>query len=256
MYTIFWFAYFWLYLIAVWPLLLWAQHLRGRGETSRHDAVTFSVIHNWARHLLKAAGAKITVLGLENLPANDVAAVYVSNHQGYFDIPLVLGYLGGAKGLVAKKEIKKLPLIRSWMLELGCVFIDRDNPRASVTALNVAAQRVQAGYPMIVFPEGTRSKDGNMAEFKAGAFKIAQKNSVPVVPFFIEGTGFLLERNGYRIKPASITIKVLPMIDTSGYVREDWKALPALAEAHIRTALDQHRSQCSLKEECSHETNN
>lgn len=248
MHTIVWFAYFWLYLIAVYPLLLWTQHLRHKGETQRHDALAFAVIHNWARRLLKAAGATITVQGLENLPADDVAAVYVGNHQGYFDIPLVLGYLGSAKGLVAKKEIQKLPLIRNWMLELGCVFIDRENLRASMNALNQAADRVQAGYPMVVFPEGTRSKTGDMAEFKAGAFKIAQKNNAPVVPFFIEGTACLMERNGYRIKPASVTINVLPMIDTAGYTREDWKALPALAESHVRQALDRHRAQSALKE--------
>ena len=248
MHTILWFAYFWFYLFMVYPLLLWAQHLRLKGKIQRHDAITFAVIHNWARRLLKAAGANVTVRGLENLPPDDVAAVYVGNHQGYFDIPLVLGYLGGAKGLVAKKEIQKLPLIRSWMIELGCVFIDRDNPRASMNALNKAAEHVQAGYPMVVFPEGTRSKTGDMGEFKAGAFKVAQKNSVPVIPFFIEGTGHLLERNGFRIKPAAITLTVLPMIDTIGYTREDWKALPALAENHVRQALNQHRTQSVKKE--------
>lgn len=248
MHTFVWFAYFWLYLIMVYPLLLWTQHLRRKGEIWRHDAIVFSVIHKWARRLLKAAGAKITVQGLENLPPDDIAAVYVGNHQGYFDIPLVLGYLGGAKGLVAKKEIQKMPLIRSWMLELGCVFIDRDNPRASMNALNEAGQRVQNGYPMVVFPEGTRSKTGDMADFKAGAFKIAHKNNAPVVPFFIEGTGHLLERNGYRIKPATVTITVLPMIDTDGYAREDWKALPALAQDRVRQALEQHRAQSALKE--------
>lgn len=248
MHTVLWFTYFWLYLIAVYPLLLTARRLRKKGATARHDALTFSVIHSWARRLLKAAGAQVTVQGLENLPADDVAAVYVGNHQGYFDIPLVLGYLGGAKGLVAKKEIQKLPLVRSWMLELGCVFIDRDNPRASVTALNQAAERVQNGYPMVVFPEGTRSKTGEMAEFKAGAFKIAQKNNAPVVPFFIEGTGHLLERNGFRIRPAAVTITVLPPIDTAGYTREDWKALPALSEVRVRDALTRHRTQSALEE--------
>ncbi|MFV0497884.1 MAG: lysophospholipid acyltransferase family protein [Candidatus Fimivivens sp.] len=241
MHTFLWFAYFWLYLIIVCPLLLRVQHLRRNGKRQQHDGLVFSVIHKWARRLLKAAGAKITVQGLENLPSDDVAAVYVGNHQGYFDIPLVLGYLGGVKGLVAKKEIQKLPLIRSWMLELGCVFIDRDNPRASINALNEAGQHVHNGYPMVVFPEGTRSKNGDMADFKAGAFKIAQKNNAPIVPFFIEGTGHLLERNGYRIKPAPVTITILPMINTSGYTREDWKALPALAQDRVCQALAQHR---------------
>lgn len=241
LHTLLWFLYFWIYLIAVLPLLFYVRHLRKKGDIKRHDEITFAVIHNWARRLLKAAGAKITVIGAENLPCDTAAAVYVSNHQGYFDIPLVLGYLGGAKGLVAKKEIKKIPLIRSWMEELGCVFIDRENPRASMTALNEATAHVAKGYPMIVFPEGTRSKTGEMADFKAGAFRIAQKNFVPVVPFFIEGTGLLMERNGYRIRPASVTVKILPIISTEGYTRDDWKALPSLSEEKVRCALTEFR---------------
>jgi len=241
--TIIWFAYFWLYLIAALPLLFYVRWQKEKGNIARHDEVTRSVVHNWSRRLLKLAGAKITVTGEQNLPDNALPAVYVANHQGYFDIPMVLGYLGGAKALVAKKEIKKLPLIRSWMEELGCVFIDRENPRASMTALNDAAALVAQGYPIVVFPEGTRSKTGEMADFKAGAFRIAQKNSAPVVPFFIDKTDFLLERNHWRIKGGDVAIGILPMIDTSEYAREDWKALPQLAENMVREALESYRAE-------------
>lgn len=249
LHTVLWFTYFWLYLLAALPMLFYVRHLKANGDIKRHDEITFSVVRNWSRRLLKAAGAKVTVMGEENLPADNTVAVYVANHQGYFDIPLVLGFLGGAKGLVAKKEIKKIPFIRSWMEELGCVFIDRENPRASMTALNEASAHVAEGYPMVVFPEGTRSKTGEVGEFKAGAFRIAQKNSVPVVPFFIEGTGFLLERNGWRIHGGDIAIRILPAIDTSNYARDDWKALPALCEDMIKTALNDFRAQKGIEGE-------
>lgn len=241
LHTIIWFAYFWLYLLAALPALIYVRHLKSKGDIKRHDELTRLIIHNWSRRLLKAAGAEVTVFGEQNLPSDTLPAVYVANHQGYFDIPMVLGYLGGAKALVAKKEIKKIPLIRSWMEELGCVFIDRENPRASMAALNEAAALVAAGYPVVVFPEGTRSKTGEMADFKAGAFRIAQKNHVPVVPFFIDGTAELLERNHWKIKGGRVAIGIMPTIDTAQYTREDWKALPALSEGIVRDALEKYR---------------
>lgn len=223
-------------------MLFYVRYLKRKGDIQKHDEITRSVIHNWSRRLLKAAGAKVAVIGEQNLPNDNLPAVYVANHQGYFDIPMVLGYLGGAKALIAKKEIKKIPLIRSWMEELGCVFIDRENPRASMSALNEAAALVAKGYPIVVFPEGTRSKTGEMADFKAGAFRVAQKNSVPVVPFFIDKTDFLLERNHWRIKGGNVAIGILPMIDTAEYTREDWKALPQLSENMVRAALENYRA--------------
>lgn len=234
--TILWFLYFWLYLIVLWPIHLYTMHLRRKGELAKHDRITRSVVGKWARRLIHLAGARVTVEGLENLPEGP--AVYVANHLGYFDIPLVLGYLGGdTKPLVAKKEIKKIPLIRGWMEELHCVFIDRENLRAAVAALGEAAEWVAQGYSMVIFPEGTRSKTGEMGEFKGGAFKIAQKNKVPVVPCCICGTENLMERNGYWIRPAKIALKVLPAIETENYTREEWRTLPALAEQKVREGL-------------------
>lgn len=234
--TILWFIYFWLYLIVIFPIFVYTRYLGRKGEREKHDRLTRKVVGNWARRLIRLAGAQVTVEGLENLPEGP--AVYVANHLGYFDIPLMLGYLGNdTKPLVAKKEIKKIPLIRGWMEQLHCVFIDRENPRASVAALGEAADWVSQGYSMVIFPEGTRSKTSELGEFKGGAFKIAQKNKVAVVPCCISGTENLMERNGYWIRPAKIALKVLPAIETEGYAREDWRALPALAEQKVREGL-------------------
>ena len=233
--TILWFLYFWLYLLAVEPWLWKVRALKRQGRTEEHDILAGRIIHNWARRLLAAAGARVTVEGLENLPEG--TAVFVSNHQSYFDIPLALGYLGDPKGLVSKKEIDRIPFIRQWMRELGCVFLDRENLRASVSALGDASDRVAAGYSMVVFPEGTRSETGEVGDFKAGAFKIAQKNKVPVVPFVLEGSSRLMGKHSLWIHPASVTVKILEPIDTSCYSREEWRALPALAERRVKDGL-------------------
>ena len=94
-----------------------------------------------------------------------------------------------------------------------------------------------AGYSMVVFPEGTRTETGEVGEFKAGAFKIAQKNKVPVVPFVLEGSSRLMGKHSLWIHPASVTVKILEPIDTSGYGKEEWRALPALAGQRVKDGL-------------------
>lgn len=218
--------------------------LKKRGDTAGADAIVFDVAQRWARFTLRAAGARVETQGLENLPADDMPAVYVGNHQGYFDIMLVLGYLGGAKALLSKKSIGKVPIARGWMERFRCVFVNREDPRGAAAAFREAAGNVEAGYPIIIFPEGTRSRDGKVAQFKAGAFRIAQKSHVPVVPFCIDGTGLFFERNGKRINPkVTLRLRVLPAVDTSAYTRDDWKALPALCEEQVRAALDEMRAE-------------
>jgi 1-acyl-sn-glycerol-3-phosphate acyltransferase len=109
-------------------------------------------------------------------------------------------------------------------------------------AFREAAQNVEDGYSMIIFPEGTRSRDNEVHEFKAGAFKIAQRSHATVVPFCIDGTDSFFERNGHRINPkATLRLKILPPLDTSAYTRDDWKALPALCETQVRDSLGEMR---------------
>ena len=84
--------------------------------------------------------------------------VFVANHQGYFDIPLMLTQLDKPNPLVAKKEIQKIPMIRGWMEQLHCVFLDRDDPRQSMECLRQAQELLGQGYSVVIFPEGTRKR--------------------------------------------------------------------------------------------------
>lgn len=117
--TIIWFLYFWLYLIVVLPEYWRVCRMEKRGETERHDRLVRKHVQNWAGRLLRLAGAEITTTGRENIPEGPV--VFVANHQGYFDIPLMLTQLDKPNPIVAKKEIMKLPMIRGWMEQLRCV---------------------------------------------------------------------------------------------------------------------------------------
>lgn len=233
--TIIWFIYFWLYLVAVTPLAYRVKRLRLAGETAAHDGLVARVVSRWASSLLRLAGATVTVEGLEQIP--DEPVVFVCNHQGNFDIPVMLTSLGRSVGLVAKKEMESVPLVNGWMKELCCVFLDRENPRAAVSALNAAAAFVREGRSMVIFPEGTRSPDGEIGEYKGGAFKIAQKNGVKIVPMVIDGTRNLMKKNSLWIHPAAVTLRILPPLETEGFSKEDWRALPATCEAITREAL-------------------
>ncbi len=222
--TIIWFIYFWGYLLFALPKMKKAQRLAAAGELDARDALVEPKIRAWARSLLRLAGVKVEITGLEHIPEGPV--VFVPNHQSYFDIPVLLAWLDRPYPLVSKVEVKKIPLIRQWMELLGCVFIDRDNARQSVAALGEAARTmVERGRSLIIFPEGTRSRGERLGEFKNGGFRAALKAGVPVVPVVIDGTYRAMEANHMWIKPASVRVRVLEAIPTAGMSREESKEI-------------------------------
>ena len=234
--TIIWFIYFWCKLLLLWPEMKRAQRAEAAGDAATRDAILQKEVVGWCSRLLRLAGATVEVVGLENIPQEPV--VFVANHQGYFDIPLLLTSLDKPHGMVAKEAIGKLPIICDWMRLLGCVFIDRSNARQSVAALGEAAQRLtQDKRSFIIFPEGTRSKGGPVGEFKSGGFKIAFKAGVPVLPVCIDGSWQLMEKNHNWIRPASVRITILPLIPTQGLSRDEMKAIVPTVEQQIAACL-------------------
>ncbi len=222
--TIIWFIYFWGYLLLALPKMKKAQRLEAAGDLDARDALVEPKIQSWARSLLRLAGVTVEVSGLERIPQGPV--VFVPNHQSYFDIPVLLAWLEKPHPLVSKVEVKKIPLIRQWMELLGCIFIDRDNARQSVSALGEAAKTmVERQRSLIIFPEGTRSRGEQLGEFKSGGFRAALKAGVPVVPVVIDGTYRAMEANHMWIKPASVKVQVLEPIPTRGMTREESKQI-------------------------------
>lgn len=230
--TIIWFIYFALSLILVSPFEWWAFHLKKNGRREEMQRLVFRCVNIWATSLLKLAGVKITVEGKENIPKDGVC-VFVSNHQGNFDIPVLLTSLDKPNGIVAKKEIEKLPFVKGWMYLLDCVFIDRENPRKAMSTINEAISLVKSGRSMVIFPEGTRSKGGPVAPFKGGAFRICEKSGAPVVPVCINGTYKVMEANNNWLKPADVKIKILPAIETKDMERAQLKELSDIVREEI-----------------------
>lgn len=236
--TIALFIYLFGYMIVHYGVLLKAERALAAGDTAAVERTVNEHIPRWCRGILKITGVTLTVEGAENIPQG-TPCVFVGNHRSYFDIPLLLVALDSPHGLLAKEELRKLPLINRWMKLLGCVFVERDDVRASVRALNAASAIVGSGKSFTIFPEGTRYKgeEGGVGEFKAGAFRIATKAGAPIVPVAITGARALFEGHGNIATPGRVNIKILPPIQTQGMARAEQKQLPDAARQTILAEL-------------------
>ena len=239
--TVFWLLYEVFYLIATIPQMLRCRKLYNKGDIGTVRAMAKIKVKNWAQSMLRAAGVTVEVHGLENL--NGKPAIFVPNHQSDWDIPVVLGYLDEAHGIVAKDSIAKIPCIKSWMDFVGCIFIDRSDARKALRTINEAGSRIPEGESIIIFPEGTRSKGEEIGEFKSGAFKTAFKHNAPIVPVSIDGTYKIMEANGGKwIKPGHVILTILPPIETEGMDKAQQKALPDQVKTMILKARQESRT--------------
>ncbi len=186
----------------------------------------------WARLLLKAAGTEVHVKGEENMPEG--AVLLVSNHEGNFDIPVLLGSLQKPFGFISKMEVKKIPIVSRWMEVMNCVFMDRKDRRQSIKAIREGIKIVKEGHSIVVFPEGTRSKGGPVGDFKAGSLRLAVDAEAPIVPIAIKGTSDLMEKNNNWIKSGKVVVSVLPAITHDQYKDMETKQLNAMLEEIIK----------------------
>jgi len=223
-------------MIATLPNLLDAKRKKKSMHPNEFAKFAFGYVHEYAVGQLKASGANVQLIGEENIP-NDRAVLFVSNHQGLFDIAMYLAVIPTAKGAIAKEEIKKIPILRTWMKYINCVFMDRKDMRKSAKAILEGVEILKSGYSLVIFPEGTRSRNATMADFKAGSFKLATKAKVPVVPITMDGTYKLMEANGGHIRSADVRVVIHPLIETDGLSREEELQLPERVKGVISSAL-------------------
>jgi len=209
--TIYWFISFWIHLLG---MLRFVPKVNRFSEDQREEKRRFvhGIAQGWALGCVKRTGSQVKVFGLDHVPT-DRPVLFVGNHQGNFDIPIALAYLPKTLGFISKVEIQKLPLVNRWMERLECVFLDRNDLRQSLKAMNKAAEILKSGQSMVIFPEGTRSKGPQMGEFKPGSLKIAVKAGVPIVPFTVNGSYRMMESNGNRIRPAEVSLIISPPIE-------------------------------------------
>ncbi|OOM76936.1 lysophospholipid acyltransferase family protein [Clostridium sp. BL-8] len=208
------------------------KSLTNKGDLQKRKEYIHKVTHSWGKFVIRVSGAKVNVIGSENLP-KDKTVLFVSNHQSNFDIPLLLSTIDIPKGFIAKKELESWPFISTWMKYINCIFMDRNNLRKSAEAIVDGIKLLKSGYSMVIFPEGTRSKGKPVNEFKGGSFKLATKSKCPIVPLTINGTYKLLEANNNKIKGAEIELVIHPPIETSSLSKEELENLPEYVHSII-----------------------
>jgi len=181
----------------------------------------YRLVQVWAKSIILFAGCKTTAAGRENIPKKS-GVCFVSNHSGYFDILMMLSYCGRPFGFVAKKEFSYVPLFNLWVYLLGGLFIDRKNVRKAVRTIEKGVKRIKAGEGMIIFPEGTRSKSGEMLPFHVGSLKLATKSEEVIVPVVIDGSYKVYEENK-RVTRTDVKISFLEPIVTANLPSEERK---------------------------------
>lgn len=222
-----------LLLASLYIPLFW--YLTLRGKLRRKEELAWGFTHWWGKVVLRATGSTVKIIGTENIPQGSV--VVMSNHQSYFDVMLMLGYIDKPIAFIAKKELKKYPLISHWMGYVGCIFLDRKDVRQAVKVFQQAVDRVKSGWSMVIFPEGTRSGSATMGEFKRGSMKLPIRAGVPIVPVSINRTYKVYEGNGKWIGSAEITMVISPAIPTNGLSDSDSGKLADMVKESIVTGL-------------------
>ena len=195
------------FLIFAYPLLIMQNSLGKKDPKARGEEST-RIVRFMFRFFLKVAGVKVTVKGAENIPT-DKAVLYVGNHRSYFDILVGYTTTPGLVGFIAKKEMRKFPILNRWMDNVNCLFLDRKDIKAGLKTILEGIEYVKNGISMWIFPEGTRARgkdELDMLPFKEGSLKIAEKSGCPVIPVAMVRTADIFEKHTPRVLPAEVTI--------------------------------------------------
>ena len=174
----------------------------------------------WANSILWVAGIKVQARGIENLDPNK-PFVFMCNHQSNFDILVLFSALPAQFRWIAKAELFKIPLFGQSMRGAGYISIERKDRKKAIQSLKQAAERIKTGTSVMIFPEGTRSPDGNIGEFKKGGFVLAYDAGVPVIPIVLNGTWSIMSKDSLRIKPGKVILSVLPSVNIEDYPKAE-----------------------------------
>ena len=186
----------------------------------------------WGRLILLTTGVRVQVRGA--LPPTGTSYVVASNHQSIYDIPVIFGALPFQLRIIAKASLGNFPFL-GWHLRLaGHLLVDRENPGASV--FKKMQRMIGQDASLIIFPEGTRSRDGRVARFKGGVFLLAIESGLPILPISIGGSRHIMLKGRLMTCPGDVTLTVHEPVSTAGLSREDARALAARVQSIVAGA--------------------
>lgn len=225
-----------LYLIVGIPILF-IEWIIGKFNKYAADISSLRLIQWVFRVILFICGAKLTVIGEENVP-KDEPVLYICNHRSYFDIIITYARCPRLTGYISKDTLGKIPLLNIWMKRLYCLFLDRKDIKQGLKTILTGIDNVKHGISMCIFPEGTRNVSDNLLlPFKAGSFKIAEKTGCPIVPIAITGSADILENHFPKIKPAHVVVQYGKPVRLQELSKEEQKHLAPYMQQKVEAML-------------------
>lgn len=225
-----------LYLFLTIPVMLFFKCTNEKHK-ERNDRIASNMVRWIFKVLMAVTGSTITVTGKEHIP--DEPVLYVGNHRSFFDVVSGYASIDGRCGFIAKKELKRIPLLSIWMELISCLFLDRENVKEGLKTILAAIDLVKNGTSVWIFPEGTRSRTDEMLEFKEGSMKIAEKSGCAIIPVAFKGTDDVFEKHMPFIRPSHIRICFGEPIYPKQLSREEKKFLGAGVRSKIQDMLDE-----------------
>jgi len=197
----------------------------------------------WARQLLWINGAEWSAEGWERVPEEirngTMSAIFMSNHESHLDPPLLMGAIPVMAVFIAKKEIRNMPFVGWLTRAAGIIFIDRGNSEKAAKSISEAAEQIRQGKNVVIFPEGTRTRDGRLGQFKKGGFSLAIKAEVPIVPLATVGGWEVLPKGARHLRPAKIQVIFGKAVHPKDYPNR--QALMEEVEGQIRELVESVR---------------
>lgn len=197
--------------LIAYPLSL----LIGLFSKKAKDKFSLKFVQVAMKCILFVCGAKVKYIGLENIPKDGEAVVYTGNHRSFFDVIATYPMFPTSTGFIAKKEMRTWPVVSWWMKNLYCLFLDRKNNREGVKTILEGVNNVKNGVSMMIFPEGTRSREeGHVAMFHGGSFKLATKSGARIIPVVYNNSGAIWDDHIPWVRSAVMTVEFCAPIDT------------------------------------------
>ena len=212
------------------------------GFFDRDGSILHGFARVWSKLILKTIPAPVTVTGLENIDTSK-PMVYAANHASAIDIPLLYAYLPFQFRIIHKKELLSYPIVGWHLKRSGQICIDQQNPTRSIGSIRSALKGLKAGMPLAIFPEGGRSTDGVIMPFMAGAFFLAIKAQVEVVPVALVGTFELLPMDTYHVKCRPMEVRFGKPIPTKGLTIRDMDALSSRCKRNWKICIERVEGQ-------------